>query len=208
MKITEVRDTMYRELAPHLPGWKLVKKAQAFVRPIAGGEQQIIISVVDYKPEFRVSLTFVTRLEAVEALFHRASGIPLAAQKSSFSSITQLAYFYPNEPNQKQFAVHDEAEIAAAVNELAPVLRDEALPLLDRTRTVEALDAAMNGSDDRFDTSDPTMRTLHALAIAHVARNPHFDALVARYQTEMSGFHPELRKKVATLVAELTKEPP
>jgi hypothetical protein len=208
MKLTEVRDAMYRELTPLLPGWKLVKKAQAFVRPIPGGEQRIVVGVVDYKPEYRISLALATRLEAAEELFHRSSGIPAAVQASSFTAVTQLAYFYPNQPEPKQFAVHDEAEIAAAVSAMAPVLREHGLPLLDRTRTVEALDAAMNGDDRAFDTSERTMRALHGLAVAHLARNPHFDELVARYQAEMIRYPDEQKQRVANLVTELTKDPP
>ena len=61
----ETRYAMYRELAPNLLGWKLVKKAQAFVRPIAGGGQRIIIDVVDYKPEYRTMKGWQTSIAGI-----------------------------------------------------------------------------------------------------------------------------------------------
>ena len=206
MKINEVRDAMYQELTPHLPGWKLVKKQQGFVRTIDGGDQRIVIDAVDYRPEYRVTLTFVTRLDAVEAVFHRATGTP--PSQFGFTAATQLVYFFPGESPPKQFKVHDRAEIAAAMNALAPVLRERALPLMDRTRTVEELDAAMNGDDRAFDMSALQPRVMHGLIVAHFARNPRFDDLVRRYQAEMSAFSDAQKQCVADLVIELTKDPP
>ena len=66
MKKQDVRDALYAGLGAYLPGWKVVKKDEAFVRPITGGVQKIFVAIVDYNPEFRLSLTFATRIERSE----------------------------------------------------------------------------------------------------------------------------------------------
>lgn len=207
MKIQEVRDVLYRELSPLLPGWKLVKKEQGFARGISGGRQVVGVAIWDRNPEFKFSLVFCTRLDAAEALVHRVSGAQVEHQKESMTVMTQLEYFFPGERN-KRIRVVTPDEVVAAVAALAPLLRDRALPLLDGMQTISALDRALNGDDPRLDTSDPTQRALHALAVAHLAHNPQFDQILARIEREMSGFLDSLKQQVAQLVAEIRKEPP
>src|SRR4051794_9755665 len=65
------------------------KKNQAFVRPIDGGVQRILLAIVDREPELTLSLVLGCRLEAVEETFHRFSGSPPAAQGDTLTTMTQ-----------------------------------------------------------------------------------------------------------------------
>lgn len=207
MKLPEIRDALYRELAPLLPGWKLVKKDD-FVRKIPGGKQRIVVPVVDYRPEYRFSLVLVTRLDAVQEITNQFSGARPAYHSVTSTSMTQLDYFFPGERPPKQYSVHDDSDIRAAVADLAPVIREQILPFLDRHQSIQALDAALNGADQRIDTSDISARTLHAVVLAYLADNPRFEELVARYQAELEKF-PALaksRERLAQLVEYLRSQ--
>ncbi len=202
MKKSEVRDAVYRELAPFLPGWKLVKKDEAFVRAIAGGTQKVLVPLIDYNPEFRFSLVLATRLDAVEALFNQFSGAPATAKGTTLTAMTQLAYFFPGEA-KKQYSVRTEADIHAAAAELGALLSTMILPFLDQHADLAALDRAMNGADPQFDTSDLTSRTMHALVVARLASNPRFEELATTYQNAMQAFPEMSKQKVAGLVQHL-----
>jgi hypothetical protein len=201
MKKQEVRDALYGALQSYLPGWKLVKKDEAFVRPIAGGTQKVFVSIVDYNPEFRISLTFATRIDRVEEIVNRFNEAPAALHKNTLTAMTQLGYFFPGEPEPKQYSVKTEADIKAAAASLGAVLQTKALPFLDSHADVASLDAAMNGGDPRFDTSDPTYRSIHALTLAKLAGNPRFDQLAASYQAAISHF-PDVSKQMLSQVIE------
>jgi hypothetical protein len=207
MKKQQVRDALYRELQPLLPGWKLVKKDEAFVRPISGGRQTLGIAIVDYKPEFRFSLVLTTRLDAVENIFNQFNSAPAAYHSLTVTSITQLDYFFADEPPPKQFSVYSEADIVAAVQQLAPLLRDRILPFFDSHRDIAALDAAMNGGDPQFDKSNPVTRNMHALVLARLAGNPRFEQLVSSYEDAMKHFVEAAKQGFPEIVAYLRSLP-
>ena len=200
MKKQEVRDAVFGYLPPHLPGWKTVKKAQAFVRPIPGGAQKIFVSLVDYNPEFRFSLTFATRIDRVEDIVNRFNEAPPSAHKATVTSMTQLSYFFPGEPEPKQYSVQTEDELRKAVEAAGAVLRDKALPFLEAHRDLAALDRAMNGGDARFDTSDPTNRATRALTVAKLAGNPRFEELAASYAAAIQHFPEMSRQQLAQVI--------
>src|SRR5215831_5450844 len=142
MKKQEVRDALFGYLQPYLPAWKSVKKDEAFVRSIPGGAQKIFISLVDYNPEFRFSLTFATRIDRVEDIVNQFNEAPASAHKTTLTSMTQLSYFFPGDPEAKQYSVQTNDEIRKAVDEVGAVLRTEALPFMDTHRDIAALDRA------------------------------------------------------------------
>lgn len=200
MKKQEVRDALYRYLQPYLPGWKAVKKDDAFVCPVPGGVQKIFISLVDYNPEFRFSLTFATRIDRVEDIVNRFNQAPESVHKTTVTSMTQLSYFFASEPDPKQYSVKTEDDIRNAVDKVGAVLRDRALPFMDAHRDVAALDRVMNGGDARFDTSDPTSRAISALAVAKLAGNPRFEQLAESYSASIQHFPEISRQELAQVI--------
>jgi hypothetical protein len=200
MKKQEVRDALFGYLQPHLPAWKSVKKDEAFVRPIPGGVQKIFISLVDYNPEFRFSLTFATRIDRVEDIVNQFNEAPPAAHKATVTSITQLSYFSPGEPEPKQYAVKTEDDIRKAVDEVGALLRTKALPFMEAHLDIAALDRAMNGGDNRFDTSDPTNRATRALTVAKLAGNSRFEELEESYRAAIQHFPEMSRQGLAQVI--------
>ncbi|TMQ15009.1 MAG: hypothetical protein E6J91_14130 [Deltaproteobacteria bacterium] len=173
MKKQEVRDALFHYLQPHL----------------------------DYNPEFRFSLTFAARIDRAEDVVNRFNQAPASAHKTTVTSMTQLSYFFPGEPEPKQYSVKTDDDIRKAVDKVGAVLRDKALPFLDAHRDLAALDRAMNGGDARFDTSDPTNRAVRALTVAKLAGNPRFEQLAASYQAEIRHF-PEMSRQQLDQVIE------
>lgn len=200
MKKPEVRDALFRYLAPHLPGWKPVKKDGAFVRPIPGGAQKIVFSLIDYNPEFRFSLAFTTRIDRAEDIVNRFNEAPASVHHTTLTSMTQVSYFFPGEPEPKQYSVQTEDDIRRAVDQVGAVLRAKALPFMDAHRDVAALDRAMNGGDARFDRSDPTNRAMSALTVAKLAGNPRFEELAASYQAAIQHFPEMSTRRLAQVI--------
>jgi hypothetical protein len=203
MTKTEVREKIFEQLGPHLPGFKPRKREECFARKITGGTQCIGVPLVDYRPLFRFSLHTSTRIEEVEEIFNRFAGGRPAYHHMTLTTATFLEYFY-GESERKRFEVRSPEEVAAAIADVAPVFRDRILPFLDTHQTVQSLDAVMNGPEGpRFDRMNPPYRQMHALILAHLAGNPRFDALAEAALAESQGFHPVDAKKLEALVAHL-----
>ena len=90
------------------------------------------------------------------------------------------------------------------VTELAPHLRDRIVPFLDAHQDAKSLDAVMNSeAGAAFDQTNPPYRQMSSLILAHLAGNPRFDELVARYENAAAAWHPDDRKNLAALVERL-----
>jgi hypothetical protein len=199
----EVKEKIFQQLQPHLPGFKLRKKEESFARPIAGGTQFIALALVDHEPRFKFALPISTRIEEVEEIFNRFAGSPPKYHHMTRTTTTLLAYFY-GQSEKKQFMVQSPEDIAAATADLAPVLRDRIMPFLDSHQTVQSLDAVMNGPEGpSFDKTNPPYRQMSGLILARLAANPRFDALAEAALAESRGWHPQDAKKLETLVAHL-----
>ncbi|HXT99378.1 MAG TPA: hypothetical protein VN903_00200 [Polyangia bacterium] len=191
-----------QQLQPHLPGFKPHEKT-SLARPIAGGTQFIGVALVDYRTLFRFTLTISTRIEQVQEIMNRFSGSPPKFHHITLTTATMLAYF-SGASEHERFEVRSPEDVAAAVAELAPVLRDRVLPFLDAHQTVQSLDAVMNGPEGRrFDRTNAPYRQMTGLTLARLAGNPRFDALVESARAEMRGLKPHGAAKLEALVAYL-----
>ncbi len=202
MNKTEIRDLIYRELAPLLPDFKPKPREESFVRTMPGGKQALMVGIVDYKPEYRFSLTLAIRLEAVQEIVHPFSGSPPKYHKITTTTLTQLDWFFPGEPKPKQYSVKSEHDVVDAVEQLAPVIRQKILPFLDRYRDVTAIDEMMNRLDPSPDSTHMPVRGMTALAVARLAGNPKFDELAAKYLTDLRPA-PMIAQKFAALIDHL-----
>jgi hypothetical protein len=190
-------------LEPHLPGFKPGKTERSLVRTIPGGTQLIAVDVIDQRPLFKFSLPVSTRIEEVQEISNRFSGSPPEFHHITMTTTTLLEYFYgKSEP--KEFKVRSSEDIAAAIADVAPVLRDRVLPFLDSHQTVQSLDAVMNGPEGpRFDRTRPPYWQMTALILARLAGNPRFDALAEATIAEARAWKPHNAKKLDALVAHL-----
>jgi hypothetical protein len=199
----DVKEKLFEQLQPHLPGFKPRKKEDSFARTITGGSQFIGVALVDHRPLFKFSLPVSTRIEEVEEIINRFSGSPRKYHHLTLTTATLLGYFY-GESEDKEFKVRSHEEIEAAIADVAPVLRDRILPFLDSHQTVQSLDAVVNGPEGpRFVRTNPPYRQMHALILARLAGNPRFDALAEAALAEARGWLPQNAKKLDAVVAHL-----
>jgi hypothetical protein len=198
-----VKPLFQQQLAPHLPGFRPRKKEGDFVRRIPGGVQTIGFSLVDWNPQFKVSLVFTIRLEEAEKTLHAVLKTPPKYQAMTITTATLLDYFFPGE-RDKEFTVTTPEGIAAVATELAPHLRDRIMPFLDAHQDAKSLDAVMNSeAGASFDQRNPPYRQMSSLILAHLAGNPRFDELAASYEKAAAAWHPDDRKNLAALVERL-----
>jgi hypothetical protein len=199
MNKTEVRDLIYRELAPLLPGFKAKPREESFVRTIPDGKQAVMVAIFDYKPEFRFSLTLAIRLDPVQEIVNQFSGSPPKYHKITTTTLTQLDWFFPGEPRPKQYSVTSEGDIVAAVKQLAPTIEQKILPFLDRYKDVAAIDEMVNRLDPSPDSTHMPVRGMTALTVARLAGNPDFEALAAKYLSDLRSAPPLVQKYTALI---------
>lgn len=203
MKMQDVRDGFMARLAPHLEGFRGRKREGLFVRQFPGGSQQFGLAIVDYSPEFRVSMVFSVRIDAVQAIKDEVMETPEKYRAMGMTTSTVLEHFFPGE-KVKQFSVRSEEEIQSAVDALAPLLRERILPLFDGLRTVEALDQILNSEEGRsFDRTHGSARAMSSLILARLAGNPRFEQLAAKCLAESDAWHPQAQRALPVLLRRL-----
>src|SRR5439155_26327593 len=123
-------------------GFRLRKCEEGFVRHSPRGRQFVGVPLVDYNPEFLMSLVVCIRLDAAEEIFHIFSGSPPRYQSMSYTTITQLEYFTSTVPSEYKVVTQQDA--VSALNDLSGLIRDRVFPFLNRYSDVNALDQAMS----------------------------------------------------------------
>jgi hypothetical protein len=203
MKMQEVREGFMTRLAPHLEGFRGRKREGRFVRRYPGGSQQFGLAIVDYAPEFRVSLVFSVRLDAVQAILDEAMETPEKYRAMRMTTYTILEHFFPGE-KVKQYSVRSEEDIQSAVDALAPLLRCRILPLFDGLKDIVSLEAVLNSDEGRsFDRTNPPGRQMVSLLLARLARNPRVGELAEAYRREAEAWDPRDRQKLVALIERL-----
>jgi hypothetical protein len=204
MKKQEVRDIFTEQLVPFLPGFRLRKKDGSFVRAIPGGVQTIGLSIVDYNPEFKVSLVFTVRLEEVEKISHELLQTPERYRNVTITTATVLEHFFPGEGPQ-EFTVTTSDDIAAVVRGLGPHLRDRIVPFFERHQNVASLDAVVNSEEGAsFVRTNAPYRQMRALILAHLANNPRFDDLARQFEEQSHAWHPGDREHLLATIRYLS----
>jgi hypothetical protein len=203
MKLGDVRDALYDGLARCLPGWKLSKKDEGFVRQTPWGRQRILVPIWNYRPEYLFSFVLTTRLDAAEEIFNLYSGVAAHLQAQTPTTMTQLSYFFDGAAQTKRFSVTTERDISDAIDSLAPLLSSRILPFLDTHRDATSIDAGLNGDDKGFDTSDLASRGLHAVIVAHLANNPRFEDIVQAHRLAFEKMDVRAREGFAAVVKHL-----
>jgi hypothetical protein len=206
MTKAEVREALYKELAPLFRGFRLKKSEEGFVRAIPGGTQKVLVPLFDYKPVFIFSLMLCTRMDEVERIFNLFSGSPPKYQAMTLTSMTPLEFFYPDCQGKKEYKVETAEDVRNAVQDLSAISGKINL-FLDQYQDVKSLDAAMNSGDGpRFDRSSDPYRAMHVLTLARLAKNPEFERLVAGYQAQAHNWNAVDKKKLDDLVSYLKQQ--
>jgi hypothetical protein len=207
MRKTEVRKAIFSGLhrLVEQKGFKPKKSPGLFVRKFAGGEHRLLIPLADYQPVFIFSLVVCVRIDEAARIFQRFTGMDPRYFPETVSSITQLKYFFG--VDKKEYRVTAIQDISAAMDDLAPVLAQKILPMLDDCIDVRRLDIKLNsGAFPGFDSTNLPAAALNSLIVARLAGNPRFEELAERYRQEMRDFDDNEKAELNRLVQYLGNE--
>jgi hypothetical protein len=198
----QIQALLYEGLAPALPEFRLNKSEEAFWRAVPMGRQKLFVPVVDYRPEFVVSLTVGLRIDQVEDVFNLFSGAVGKDQKLTLTTIAPLDYF--TGPEEAEYRVVEEAHVNAVVQRLKAVIETAIRPFLEEYQDVASIDRALNVEQrDRFDITAALSHAMHSVIVARLAGNTAYPELVRGYEEQLAGFLPQIKDQFTRLVAYL-----
>jgi hypothetical protein len=185
MKKQEMRDLIFDMLGSILTGtdFRLKKRDEVFRRKTAAGWQMIGVALYDYNPEFQFSLVTSVRIDTAEEVFHTVKSTPPECRSASHTIATRQEYFTGG-PLQQRFVAYSADDVAEAGRVIRPLLGDKILPFLNTHSDVEALDRAVNRQTRSIDITNQPNGAMHAIILAHLAKDPDCDRIVTKYRTE------------------------
>lgn len=217
---SEVRRAIVDAISPAVSdaGFRYKKAAEAFVRKIEGGSQQLGLPLYDYNPVFEFSLTLCIRCDAVQEIVNRFSGALSKYHPSTLTSITQLEFLgvTPQSGRSVRFQVQSEAELAAILPGVVELITQRVLPFFGEYRDLAALNRGLNpagaevaasvasGFDRRaFDATNQPYRAMTGVTVAYLANDPRLSALIDTYRAQVAPLPESELAKFEQLASEL-----
>lgn len=176
------------------------EKRSAFSRGIPQGRQVVSMAWLDRKPHCAFTLTLGIRLDAVEELAGPFLDVSPADARETPTTLTQLEHFgfEPQLGTGVWFPVSGPADVEAAFDRLAPAIRDQIIPFLNRYQSPLSMAGALLPDPAATAESGPNRGGLNRLAglaarlfsrKADPAPEPtEADAAWARWRRERSAF--------------------
>lgn len=204
MKHVEVREAIYAELGKLLcpMGFRLVKSEEAFVRRFDGGAQKIFVAIVDYRPQFLVSLAVGIRLDTVEDLFNLFSGADANGRRITLTSITQFEHFADG---RRDFTVASADELKTTAEALVEIVTHRITPFLDQHRDLASVARAFNASaHGGFDGSMYISHAMHSLILAKLCEPGRYADLLQRHAQKIAHHAPFDQQRFTGLAQHLS----
>ncbi len=204
MKKIEVRAAIYAELGKSLEpaGFKLVKSEEAFVRRFDGGAHKIFVAMVDYQPQFLVSLAVGIRLDTVEDVFNLFSGADANGRRITLTSITQFEHFADG---QRDLSVSTTDELKVAAELLVAIVTRRITPFLDQHRDPASVARDFNASGHGgFDGSMYISHAMHSLILAKLFEPERYSSLLSQHAQVIANHTPFDRQRFDALVQHLS----
>lgn len=145
------------------------------VRRMPQGRQDVGIAVWDRSRGVELSLILSVRIDAVEAMYHRFSGVLPEFQALSSTVVTPFHYFAGG-PERTTVATVE--ELAAVTQNWEQPLRNEVIPYFKEVVDVVSLDHLVNTTNDILDVTNLLDSYIHKIILAKVAGNPKLSTLV------------------------------
>lgn len=219
---SEVRRAIVDAISPAVSdaGFRYKKAAEAFVRKIDGGRQELGLPLYDYNPVFEFSLTLCIRCDAVQEIVNRFSGALSKYHASTLTSITQLEFLgvTPQPSRSVRFQVQSEAELVAILPGVLELIVQRVLPFFDEYRDLAALNRGLNpagveaaasvesGFDRRaFDATNQPYRAMTGVTVAYLANDSRLPALINAYRAQVAPLPETERAKFEQLASVLNQ---
>jgi len=211
MQKTHVEKILAEELgrAFAADGFQYVKSAKWLARKLGDITHSISWSYYSSAPGFRVVPALAVRSDAIEAIFKQVSQVH--KEDEPFRRTLGLEVWrLSGDRSRGEFKVLSLDETKEAAGHMAAFVRAEALPFLDRCKSVSDIDELFNANPNSLSARLLSLhnwsRSANALIAARLARNPKYEALVDVYRAVLANFGAgEFLKPYESLVELLSK---
>jgi hypothetical protein len=158
--------------------------ADEFVRAAGEVTQTVCIPLCCYPLDFDWSLLFGFRVEPAVAIFELFAPVEPKYRSELHTCGFNLEELVTDWSGRD--VKHEAQAIRHSVAQLAPLLVRDVLPLLDAHRDLAGIDDLMNGScKSLFSHAAQPYHSMEAIIVAHLARNPQRDRLIAEYRGQL-----------------------
>ncbi len=127
-------------------GFRFKKAAEAFVRKIDGGRQELGLPLVDYNPVFHFSFTLWYWPLRPSKILPTGSLDAFKYHSMTLTSITQLEFFglAAGPGNRVDFEVSSEPELMAVMPGVLTMVSERVLPFFQEYRDIAAVNRGLN----------------------------------------------------------------
>jgi hypothetical protein len=197
-------DSIFAELSPLFPGFRLDRSERSFVREIAEGSQKLLVPLVDLHPRYSFSLLCSVRLDQVEDICNLFNSAPRQYHSMTLTSTTPLKYFVLED----EYSVSTDQDIKEAAARLATV-SGKIVSFMDQHQDKFALHRALNSEDGyRFDISVNPGRAMRTVILARLCGDADFREIVSLQEASISSWHEEDQLRFQALVDYLERMRP
>ena len=200
-----ILETLKPVLQSH--GFEYSGKDGIFIRALEGVSHFFYLRFLKSQGGYEVEPGAGIRIDVVETIFHKVSGVPLEDQRDSASIGIALHRLSGNRAPRVLWLTAP-ADVTPAANGLIRVFEDHALPYYEKCSTVEAVDVLLN--DEAWENSPHTVlewnRAAIGLIAAKLSGRRNFDELVGVYREKLGrisrGFYLARFEKLVTILEE------
>lgn len=142
-------------------GFKWLAKDSCMAGKTTASENRIYVGIVNYFPEYVLSLSFTQRYPSVEEVFHKFSEALVQYQSQSHTINLPLSYF--SNDSTVKFKVTTEEEAAQTIRQILGKYGQAIKTFFAEITTEEKLEKIINATYEPFDQPS---RAMHGLILA------------------------------------------
>ena len=190
MKKVDVRRVIDQRLNEFLrpKGFKKNSKLRCFDRATEVGFHSVVPDVLDYQPNFEISLFLELRVDAVEDILNSAEGFE--SDQSERTTTARFELDFLGAPELNNLTITSESELRSVLDKWTKVLEQVGLPMMEQSNSTDSLEALMNSPNNRdynFGYSQPNIGFIR-VCLAHLAKNPEINTVIHTQRIEMADY--------------------
>jgi hypothetical protein len=187
----EVVSELFKSLGAILTpfGFFPKKKSLLFWRKWGNIDQEIVIGITNYFPEYKISLAFVAREELAASVMAQLCELTTAHAAETSNLIINFGRF---SEKLARFSVNSQSDIDKKISDIALEFKSAISNTLNRCCDIDDLDRIIN--KDEMDTTAKPYSYANSLISAWLSGNLNYDNILARYKLESPDAVPFLSK--------------
>lgn len=180
---------LLKELQFYLPEWRIDRPSESLKRTSHGVSQYFQVRVLTRSGRSTVVPGVMVRIDVIEDIYHRTSGVEAAGQRYTWTIGTTVAGLrgVPSRDVRLEFAT--DAEREQVVHSLATMMKTVALPYFEAYSSVEAIDQLLNEKtqDPKVEAGGRPHRFFIGLIAGCLMKRRDMKALVSEYERLVGG---------------------